>query len=73
MTLRERIDAAIAEFRALHPDWSAAIDTTTVAPTTPLHGGAGLSLFIVTRDGIGFEFPLGADDRVADALGAQVH
>lgn len=73
MSLRERIDAALAEFRALHPDWSTRIGATAVAPTTRFHGGEGLSLFITTADGTGFEFPLGEDDHVADALGAQVH
>jgi len=71
--LTGHIAAALSVVRTLHPDWSTDIDTTTVAPTTRFHGGEGRSLFIVTRDGIAFEFPFGTADHVADALGKPVH
>lgn len=73
MTLSERIECALAEFRLLHADWRASVDAMTVAPATGACGAGGIALFVVTHDGTGFEFPLSTDDHVADVLGVQVH
>lgn len=72
MTLRERIDAAIAEFHARHPEWSTTIVEHAVALSNRGRG-PGTSVYVMTADGVGFEVVLQDGDSVADALGERVH
>ena len=72
MTLDERIQAAIADFSALHPDWDVTIVERSVAPSRRGRG-PGWSVYVLTADGVGFEVVLLAGDHVAEALGAAEH
>jgi hypothetical protein len=68
MTLQERLDAQMAEFAELCPDW----DLTVVSRSVQLSRmgrGPGTSLYLLTADGMGFEEPLRPDDDVAALLG----
>lgn len=73
MNMRQQIVAKIADFDSRHPGWDLTILGTEVKQSTRSHP-PGLSLFVYTASGIGFEIPIKGSDKVvqtqATSMGA---
>ncbi|MGI4776600.1 MAG: hypothetical protein ACRYGA_00550 [Janthinobacterium lividum] len=73
MNMRQQIAAKIADFNSRHPGWDLTILGTEVKHSTRSHP-PGLSLFVYTASGVGFEIPMQGGEKVvettATSLGA---
>ena len=72
MNLQQRIESAIDDFAAEHPEWDTSITGYEIAPSKRGRG-PGLSVYVSTADGMGFEIPLQDGDQVAPLVGQPVH
>ena len=72
MTLEERIDEALEDFKAAgwRDDW----DTTIVAQQIlPARRGPGMAVFTTIRDGITIETAILPGDHMAATMGQELH